>query len=151
MTTTNYIGLSTTQPSLTGANINEALWPNYTRLAIDLSTWTNVGTIYTNTSVVGFPQANVTVNTFVSVPYFVIYDSSNVFVCAGSVNTTAFLGQNALLNFNPGCFIFDTSKVTFIPDTSNIAFPSVTYPAFVPTYEPAALSTPIQYMQNMRS
>jgi len=152
MSTTNFIGLSTTQPTIDGANITENFWPNYARLAFDNTTWHNSGTVYYNLTMISFPVSNIPANTFYTAPYFVIYNSSNNFICAGSVAPSAYMGPASQLTFNAGQFIYDTSvPASFIPLTSNIAFPAVIAQTFVPTYEPAALSVPIKFFQNMRS
>jgi hypothetical protein len=152
MTTSVYMGLSFTKPSPNGQNISEPEWTSYVRQLINPSVWTpQSGSEFLNNVTIGFAQINIPANTYYNISYFTIYDLTNQYIGAGSINPNAYLGPNATLSFLPGNFLFQYFDTDFIPITSNNAFPTITYPTFTPTYEPYSLGEPIAYGLNMRS
>lgn len=150
-----YIGLSFTQPTPDGFNITEPTWSNYSRIFTDVGTtdWNSVSApLYINNVVLSFPEINLSPNIYNTFLYFIVFDAFGNFVTGGSINPSATVTENATLFFLPGNFILSTSLTTYLPNTANgNAFPSISYPPFSPTYEPAILGEPILYLRNMRS
>lgn len=125
-------------------------------LATDLTDgtmWSVSGTAYTNLVTLTCAVPINPPNTYEQCGFFyVVGIPSFTIMCGGSIFPPANMSQGAQLTILPGDIAFDTSVLLgYLPNTTNRIFPTVVVPFFVPTYEPAALSEPIQYMQNMRS
>lgn len=139
--------LSYTRPHLDGSNITEPTWPGYTSKILQVST---IGDLTINTTPVIY-TTGIPPNTYYTIPYFAIINGAGDLLAAGSVAPEAYVGPSSTLTFGIGDILFVVPTVSFLPFTFNIAFPTVTYPTYIPTYEPAALSQPILYNRNMRS
>lgn len=144
--------LSSTQPAADGTNVTQPTWPAYGGEGINLLSWTPTGnpSQYVNNETITFDGVDSSYDTYWTLPYFAIY-YNGFYMGGGSINPPITLGEYQILTFTPGTVLFTLNQTHVYPDMRNNAFPEVTTPAQIFTFEPAALSEPIKYGMNMRS